>query len=75
MSSEKQSGIVKWFDNRKGFGFIKPDAGAEDVFVHFGDILGDGYKTLEEGQKVKFSVVKRDRGLSATEVSVLKDKG
>lgn len=73
MSSEKQSGIVKWFDNRKGFGFIKPDAGGEDVFVHFGDILGEGYKTLLEGQRVQFVLLQRERGLAAAEVSAIQE--
>jgi len=48
------TGTVKWFDAAKGFGFISPDEGGKDVFVHHSSINGDGYKTLDEGQKVTF---------------------
>jgi len=49
-------GIVKWFSNQKGYGFITPESG-KDVFVHHSEIQGDGYKTLEEGQQVEFEIV------------------
>ena len=61
------SGKVKWFNNTKGFGFIILDTG-EDVFVHHTSILGDGYKTLNEGEVVSFETVPSDRGLKAQNV-------
>ena len=63
------TGTIKWFDDRKGFGFIEPDGGGEDVFVHFSALQGEGYKTLEEGQSVQFEIVKGDKGLQAANVS------
>ena len=61
------SGKVKWFDNKKGFGFIAQDSG-QDVFVHHSSILGSGFKTLNEGEEVIFDVVSSDRGLKAENV-------
>lgn len=61
------SGKVKWFDNKKGFGFIAQDSG-QDVFVHFSSIQGKGYKTLNEGEEVIFEVVTSDKGLKAQNV-------
>ena len=61
------SGKVKWFDNRKGFGFIAQDSG-KDVFVHHSSILGSGYKTLFEGEVVTFEMVPGDKGLKAQNV-------
>ena len=61
------SGIVKWFDNKKGYGFISQNTG-EDVFVHHTSILGVGYKTLEEGEQVFFEVLPSDKGLKAQNV-------
>lgn len=63
-----KTGVVKWFNSEKGFGFITVDGG-EDVFVHFSAVQGDGFKSLEEGQKVEFEVVKGDRGLQAANVA------
>ncbi len=63
------TGKVKWFDDRKGYGFIEPDAGGEDVFVHFAALQGEGYKTLEEGQLVQFEIVQGDKGLQAANVA------
>ncbi|WP_440602930.1 cold shock domain-containing protein [Bacillus sp. GB_SG_008] len=60
-------GKVKWFNAEKGFGFIERDGG-DDVFVHFSAIQHDGYKTLEEGQKVEFDIVEGARGLQAANV-------
>lgn len=68
--ANRESGTVKWFDNAKGFGFIQRSSGQEDVFVHFRQIKGDGYRTLQEGQKVEFNVVKGQKGLQAEEVVV-----
>ena len=62
-------GTVKWFNEAKGFGFIQPQDGSEDVFVHFSAIKGDGFKTLAEGQAVEFKVERGPKGLTATEVT------
>jgi len=61
------SGKVKWFDNKKGFGFISQNAG-QDVFVHHTSIIGSGYKTLNEGEEVSFEVLPGDKGLKASNV-------
>ena len=66
--SDRQSGTVKWFNDAKGFGFIERESG-EDVFVHFRSIRGEGYRTLEEGDKVQFEVDQGPKGLQATKVS------
>ena len=63
------TGTVKWFDERKGYGFIEQDAGGEDVFVHFSALQGDGYKTLNEGQSVQFDIVKGQKGPQAANVT------
>ncbi len=60
-------GTVKWFDERKGFGFIEQEEGP-DVFVHFSVITGEGFKTLQEGQKVTFEITEGPKGLQATNV-------
>ncbi|WP_417921868.1 cold-shock protein, partial [Clostridioides difficile] len=61
-------GIVKWFNNEKGFGFISVE-GEDDVFVHFSAIQNDGYKTLEEGEKVSFDITQGNRGPQAENVN------
>lgn len=61
-------GEVKWFNNAKGWGFIIPEGGGDDIFVHFSAIEGDGYKTLNPGQIVSYEVEKGDRGLHASNV-------
>lgn len=64
-------GTVKWFNDSKGFGFITPDDGSEDLFAHFSAINMNGFKTLKEGQKVSFTVVKGPKGLQADAVQAL----
>ena len=66
--SDRQIGTVKWFNDAKGFGFISRDNGP-DVFVHFRAIQGNGFKSLQEGQKVSFKVVQGQKGLQADEVA------
>ena len=62
-----KTGVVKWFNNEKGFGFISVEGG-DDVFAHFSAINLDGFKTLEEGQKVSFEIVEGDRGPQAANI-------
>ncbi|GAA6184248.1 cold-shock protein [Aliiglaciecola sp. SL4] len=66
----KSTGIVKWFNAEKGFGFITPDNGGADVFVHFRAIASDGYKTLDEGQQVTFDIEQGQKGPQAANVTV-----
>ena len=61
-------GTVKWFSAEKGFGFIKPDDGSDDVFVHFSAIEGSGYRSLDEGQRVEFETQPGRKGLQAANV-------
>ena len=63
-----ETGTVKWFNGSKGFGFIARESG-EDVFVHFNEIVGEGYKTLNEGEKVSFEVTRGPKGLQASKLS------
>jgi len=62
------TGTVKWFDDAKGFGFIAPEDGSKDVFVHHTGIEGDGFKSLSDGQKVEFDVQTTPKGLAASNV-------
>ncbi len=64
-----QSGTVKWFNDAKGFGFIAPQGGGEDVFVHFSAVTGDGFRSLAEGQEVKFETERGPKGLQARNVT------
>lgn len=68
--SERQTGTVKWFNAAKGFGFIARED-ADDVFVHFRAINGEGYLSLTEGQKVDFTVVQGQKGLQAEDVNII----
>lgn len=61
-------GTVKWFNDSKGYGFISPDDGSPDVFVHHSDIQMEGFRTLTEGQKVEFGITQGEKGPRATEV-------
>ncbi len=65
----KQTGTVKWFNDAKGYGFITPDGGGKDLFVHHTNILGEGFKSLAEGQQVSFNVGTGPKGEHATEVA------
>lgn len=62
------TGEVKWFNNAKGWGFIVPEGGGDDIFVHFSAILGTGYKTLVPGQQVSYEIQKGERGMHASNV-------
>lgn len=65
---EKQTGTVKWFDEKKGFGFISPDDGGADLFVHYSNITAEGFRTLQEGQKVEYVAGTGRKGPEATQV-------
>jgi CspA family cold shock protein len=64
-----QEGTVKWFNEEKGYGFISPDEGGADVFVHYSGIEGSGFKSLDEGEKVSYEVTQGKKGLQAENVS------
>ena len=63
-----ETGTVKWFNDAKGFGFITPDGGGEDLFAHFSEINMQGFKTLKEGQKVSFEIVDGKKGKQAAKI-------
>jgi CspA family cold shock protein len=63
-----QTGIVKWFNEAKGFGFIKPDNGGEDLFAHFSQIEAKGFRTLAENQRVEFEVTQGQKGPQASRI-------
>lgn len=66
------TGTVKWFNNAKGFGFILPDGGGEDLFAHYSSIEMEGYRTLKAGQPVSFEIEKGDKGLHAKSINIVK---
>ena len=66
-------GKVKWFDGKKGFGYIEKEDGSGDVFVHFNDIAGEGYRSLKEGDRVKFELSDSPKGKKATGVEKVKE--
>jgi CspA family cold shock protein len=68
--SERVTGTVKWFNGAKGYGFIEREGGA-DVFVHFSSIRGEGFRNLQEGQNVEFSIEQDPKGLRAADVAVI----
>lgn len=65
---ERNTGLVKWFNNDRGFGFITPENGENDLFVHWSQIEGEGFKSLQEGQKVEFEIGESDKGPVANAV-------
>ena len=67
-SGNKQTGTVKWFNDAKGFGFITPDGGGEDLFAHFSSIQMNGFKTLKEGQRVTFEIAQGPKGQQALNI-------
>jgi len=67
------TGTVKWFNNAKGFGFIEPAEGGDDIFVHYSAIKADGYKTLSEGQAVTYQAEQGPKGYHAVEVIIQGD--
>ena len=66
--ADREIGTVKWFNNARGYGFITTGEGSDDVFVHYRNIRGEGYRSLNEGQNVEFELLKGDKGLQAEDV-------
>ena len=65
------TGVVKWFNDAKGYGFITPEGGGEDLFAHFKEIQGTGFKTLKEGQRVQYVAARGQKGMQATQIKPL----
>ena len=70
-SNTTETGVVKWFNDGKGFGFIAPETGGKDLFAHFKEIRGDGFKSLTEGQRVTYEVTQGQKGLQASNIRVI----
>ncbi|NYT38604.1 cold-shock protein [Allopusillimonas soli] len=70
MSNQREFGIVKWFNNDKGFGFISPEAGGKDLFAHYSEISGSGHRSLEENQRVSYIAAAGQKGPQATAIEV-----
>ena len=71
MSTDKEFGIVKWFNNEKGFGFITPETGGKDLFAHYTEIVGEGHRSLEENQRVSFVSDMGQKGPQAKAIQVV----
>ena len=69
--AERRTGSVKWFNNARGYGFINSDNQEDDIFVHYRNIQGDGYRSLREGQRVEFDLTQGDKGFQAENVERL----
>ncbi|WP_045859911.1 cold-shock protein [Teredinibacter purpureus] len=69
--ADRELGTVKWFNNARGYGFITRGEESEDIFVHYRNIRGEGYRSLSEGQKVEFELQKGDKGLQAEDVACI----
>ncbi len=65
------TGTVKWFNNQKGYGFIQPDEGGDDLFIHHSNIVAEGYRSLEDGQKVEFEAAQGQKGMEAINVRIV----
>lgn len=70
-TNSTETGTVKWFNDGKGFGFIAPETGGKDLFAHFKEIRGDGFKSLSEGQRVTYEVTQGQKGLQASNIRVI----
>ncbi|MCS6964117.1 cold-shock protein [Thermoflexus sp.] len=68
MAGQRVKGTVRWFNRTKGYGFIRPDEGDRDVFVHYSAIVGQGFRNLEEGERVEFTIRETPKGLQAEQV-------
>ncbi len=68
-----QKGVVSWFNVTKGYGFIRPEGGGKDVFVHYKEIKADGFRVLSEGDKVEYTIAQNDKGPQAINVLVIED--